>query len=322
MSTPNPLPRWPDRLRRFLARRGTQLLALAILVTWWAIVLREQLPVLLAMLAVAAAAVWLARHRPDLATAVAVAAATALLPAAAMLTVLHHDPTATDAAAVLIGYSVAGPVPTLCTWALRPAALHRTRTALTGSAVMLASAAAATATGGPIAATLLPVTVITVATGTWMFNRRRRCLTSDRNVRDIGDGWFDFGSRATPSGLQVQRLLLGRGHGIAAWPADTEHPSRVVLESTVRHAASVADTIGVPAARIQPVLLAPVHGLPRRHLVTTTDLSAAVIVANPDQLTALTAAAPRRLRYAGRRARHVAAALPAPEPRRRRPVMA
>ena len=322
MSTPNPLPRWPDPLRRFLARRGTQLLALAILVTWWAIVLREQLPVLLAMLSAAAAAVWLARHRTDLAAAVAVAAATALLPAAAMLTVLHHDPTATDAAAVLIGYCVAGPVPTLCTWALRPAALHRTRTALTGSAVMLAGAAAAAAAGGPIAATLLPVTVITVASGTWMLNRRRRCLTSDRNVRDIGDGWFDFGSRATPSGLHVQRLLLGRGHGIAAWPTDTEHPGRVVLESTVRHAATVADTIGVPTARIQPVLLAPVHGLPRRHLVTTQDLAAVVIVANPDQLTALTAAAPRRPRYAGRRARHVAAALPAPEPRRRRPVMA
>ena len=79
-------------------------------------------------------------------------------------------------------------------------------------------------------------------------------------VRDIGDGWFDFGSRATPSGLQVQRLLLGRGHGIAAWPADTEHPSRVVLESTVRHAASVADTIGVPAARTKTRLFMLVSG--------------------------------------------------------------
>lgn len=88
-----------------------------------------------------------------------------------MLTVLQHDPTATDTAAVLIGYTVAGPVPTLCTWALRPAVLHRTRTALTGSAIMLASAAAAATAGGPFAATLLPVTVLTITAGIWLLNQ-------------------------------------------------------------------------------------------------------------------------------------------------------
>ena len=120
----------------------------------------------------------------------------------------------------------------------------------------------------------------------------------------------------------MHRLLLGRGSGIAAWPSATDHPSRTVLESAVRHAAAVADAIGLPATRVQPVLLAPVRGLPRRHPVTTKDMAAAVIVANPDQLTALTAAAPRRLRCTGRRARYVAATLPIREPRHRRPVTA
>ena len=322
MSAPNPQLCRSDRIRRFLIRRGTHLLALAILVTWWAIVLREQLPVLLTMLGVVVGAAWLLRHRTELAAAAAVAVAAALLPGAATLTVLHHDPAATDTAAVLIGYALAGPVPTLCTWTLRPAVLHRTRAALTGSAVMLASAAAAATAGGAFAATLLPVTLLVVTAGTWLLNHRRRSLAGDPNTSDIGDGWFDLGPRIIPSGLQVPRLLLGRGHGIAAWPITTERPSRIVLETAVRRAADVADAIGVPAAHLQPVLLAPVHGLPRRHMVTTPDLAAAVIVANPHQLTTLTAAAPRRLRCAGRRARLVAAALPTPEQRRRRPVMA
>lgn len=94
------------------------------------------------------------------------------------------------------------------------------------------------------------------------------------------------------------------------------------MNRLVQRAADVADVIGVPTARIQPVLLAPVHGLPRRHLVTTPDLAAVVIVANPDQLPALTAAAPRRLRSAGRRAPTRRRHPPHPELRRRRPVIA
>lgn len=317
MSSPNPPLPWTGRVRRFLSRRGTHLVALIILITWWTAVLREQLPILLILLAAAAATVWLVRHRTDLATAASVAATATLLPAAAMLVVLRRDQTATDTAAVLIGYTLAGPIPTLCTWSLRPAVLHRTRTALIGSALLLASAAAAATVGGAVAGTLLPATIITVTTGIWLLNHRRRSLTDGPNIRHIGDGWVDLGPRTTPCGLQVHRLLLGRGHGIAAWPTPTADPSRVALESAVRRAADVADVIGVTTARIQPVLLAPVDGLPRRHLVATPDLAAVVIVASPDQLTALTAAAPRRLRLAGRRARYIAAALPTPEPRHR-----
>ena len=321
MNTPNTQQWWHNRVRPFLARRATHVLALIILGIWWTIVLRDQLPILLTLLAAAAAAAWMTRHHTGLAAAVAIAAATALLPAAAMLTVLQSNPAATNTAAVLIGYTLAGPIPTLATWALRPAVLHRTRTALTGSAVMLASAAFAATLAAAFAATLLPVTVIAITTGTWLSNRRRRrSLTGNPKTCQIGDGWLDLGARIIPGGLQVHRLLMGRGHGIAAWPSPTDDPSRVVLESVVLHSAALADAIGVSAARVQPVLLAPIQGLPRRHLVITEDLAAVVIVANPEQLTGLTAVASRRRRCSGRHARRVAAALPTPE--LRRPVMA
>lgn len=293
----------------FITSWHRHLVAAAILMSWWALVLRDQLPTLLVLLAVIAATGWIVRHRPGIAVAVAIAAGTVCALVVAVITVLDKLPGSTDAAAVLVGYAVAGPAPTLTAWSLRPAVISRHRAALLGSAIHLASAALAAVIVDPIAATLMPITVITVCSAIWLANHRRRSALTGP-VNEIGDGWTDLGVRDPGGKIPATRLLLGRGHGIAAWPCPTDTPGRRQMVAAIQRAALVADHIGLPTHRVQPVLLGPVKGLPRRTLVSTTDLAAVVVVARPDQLISLTAAAPRRNLFTGRRSRRLAATFP------------
>ncbi len=300
-----------SQLHRFGRRHIAAVLTAAVLAWWCWSRLRDQLLALTVLLAAAAVTIWIVRRRRELAAAAAIAATSAAVPAAVMLELLQRDPTSTSTAAILTGYAVLAPAPTVTAWTLHPALVSRTRSALLGSLVLLITAVPAVLLPWT-AALLLPTAAIGVCGTLWLRNHRHG--HADHRETDLGSGWTDLGARRLPTGQPIAHLAVGGGYAITACTAPAATPSRAVLIDTVRRAAAAADAIDLPVHRMQPVLLSDqVQALPTHHLVNTGAIAAMVIVARPDQLPTVAAAAPHR-RWWSRRPLHLARSLPALTP--------
>lgn len=272
-------------------RHSTGILAALFLLTWWTLTLRHELPVLLGLTASLAVIWWILRHRRHLAVDAVLAAAATATPACAALAVIDHNPAALDSVAVLLGYTAVGAAPTVTAYCLDLAPRSRTRTALAATAMLLASGAIAAWATGPAAALLLPASTIGICGGVWRYHHRRPDIPG---ATDLGRGWIDLGQRRLPGGQHVHHLALGPGYGITACTIRSGKPSQALLLDAIRRAAAAADAIGLPASRMQPVLLTTAADAPTRHLVNTGDIAAAVTVAHPKHLPLIAADAPRR----------------------------
>ena len=296
----------PGRRRR---RRPAVLVAAVLLLVWGWVVLGSDLPLWQAVLAVAAAAGCVLRRRRDLAGGLAVAVGAAAAPTMACLIVMSRQaPGAADVVAVLTGYILVSPIPTLLAFSQRPPVISRPINALIGS-VILHLGAVPTAlfgdhgSGAPLLAGFL------VASSATVWARQRRATAALLAGLSTDDGWTDLGRRTLPDGGSVHRLLLGRGSAIAVASSDaTVCPATLVR--ALNRAVAVADTLGMPVSRVQPVVLTTaVQGGLERRLVNTGAAAASVIVTGASGLPGITRTAPRHW-ATSRRVLVTAAALP------------
>jgi hypothetical protein len=279
-----------SRTRR---RRPAVLVAGVLLLAWLWVVLGSDLPLLLTVLAAAAGATAGLRRRPEYAAGVAVAIGTAAAPAVTCLIVMTEQaPGAADVVAVLTGYILVAPIPAMLAFSRRPTVIRRPVNALLGSLILLLGTVPVVmigdrGDGAPMLAGALLVSGATV----WIRQQRAgHALVADLPVED---GWTDLGTRTLPDGTTVHRLLLGRGHAVAAAHSGTSTPGPAALDRAVHRAITVADTLGLPASRVQPVLLTGTGAGLQRRVVTTGQATASVIITGTAGLSAVTGTAPR-----------------------------
>jgi len=296
--------------------RPALIVGAVLMIVWCWFVLGSDFPLLLAVLATAAGGVWVLRRQRDVAACMAIGTVAAAAPTVACLVVMGHAADSTGAAdvvAVLTGYILVSPIPTLLAFLQQPPVISRPVNALVGSVILLLGAVPVVVfgdhgDGAPMLAGALLVSGATV----WIRQRRAgHALVADLPVED---GWTDLGTRTLPDGTTVHRLLLGRGHAVAAARSGTPTPGQAALARAVHRAGTVADTLGLPASRVQPVILTGTGTERQRRVVTTGQATASVIITGTAGLSAVTGTAPRRRWIATRRPLLTAAALPTHDP--------
>lgn len=295
-------------------RRRPAVLVAAVVLMWWAyLVLGSNLAWLLAALAISVVAVWVLRQHPEIAVCAAIATITAALPAVTCVILIDRQVSgaAADVAAVLTGYILVAPVPTLIACTLRPVLGIVPVNALLGSVVLLLGAATGVVLGdnGAGAAVLLATLSTSIAL---IVLRHRRATAALLSELPVVNGWTDLGRRTLPDGSRIERLLIGRGQAITcSTTASTVSETESI--AAVRTAAAAARALGLSDSRVQPVILTEQEtpGL-QRHSVNDGEVAASVIVTAPRHVEDVTRLAPRRRRGHQRRAVLTADLLPVP----------
>lgn len=306
-----------NRFRRTRwGRRPVLLLTAAFMLCWLWAVLGPDLPVLLILLGLGAGGTWLLRHRRDILCSIAIATITAAIPIIVTIVMAGaHSSNVPTAAAVLTGYTLAAPLPTLTAWVLRPAVISRPLNSLIGSLILLAWITPVVVFGDHGYGTQLLVGSVTLSCGL-IWTRHRQAL--NRRLAHLprdADGWTDLGPRVLLDGDQIHRVLIRRGYAVAATLTTAKTISPGALNRTLAHSIGLADSAGIPASRVRPILLAPsaTSGL-GPHEVISRGAAATVLVLTPQQLGDITAQAPQSF-LRRRRPLLTAAALAQPESR-------
>jgi len=279
------------RIGRHRITAATTLLMLV----WLRTILGPGLPFLLIMLGTGIGGIWLLRHRKDIAASIAIITAAAGIPAAITIVMAaHNSPNVITAAAVLTGYILIAPLPTLTAWALRPALTSRPLSSLVGSLILVLTMTPIVVFGDHGYGTQLLVASATLSCGL-IWTRHRRAL--HHHLRDLPRttaGWTDLGPRVLPTGGQIHRVLIRRGYAVAATLTTAKTISPGALHRALSHAIDLAAAAGIPATRVRPVLLAPAatSGL-GPHKVNAHGAAATVLVLTPEHLEDVTALAPR-----------------------------
>lgn len=297
-----------DRRRR---RRPAVIVAAIVLLWWTYLVLGSNLPWLLVAISGTAVAVWTLRGHRQVAACLAIAAATAAVPATTCVILMDRQATdAADLVAVLTGYILAAPIPTVVACVLRPALVTAPLNAACGSGVLLLGALPTVALGdhgeGPV------LVVIALATSVaFVWHRHRRAAAALIAPLPLVNGWTDLGRRILPDGSRVEQLLVGSGHVIACSTATSATDPEEDSFAAVRTAAATATALGLSERKVQPVVLIE-QDLPlQRILVNDGTLAASVIMTGSRQVEEVTRLAPRRHRQ-HRRVVLTAALLPVP----------
>ena len=301
--------------RSWCGRHPLMIASGGLLLMWCWAALGPGLPYLLTFLAVLVVLGWIVRRRRDiLASLVIVAAAVAGPGVLLVIEASHHAALVNASAAVLTGYMLAAPIPTLFAWTGRPVVTSRPIGSLLGTAVLLASAAPVAIWGDHGDGTTFLVAGLVGGVGVvWVRHRRavsRRIdaalATAARRSWDLADGWCDLGTRMLPDGEKVH-LLLGAGNVVAAHRV-TSSVGDGQARRAVRRSIALAAALRTSPTRIQPVLLDDNQAGEQARHVTVVEASATVVYTAPSGLSALTAAAPRRRGH--RRLLATASALP------------
>ena len=294
-------------------RRRPAVLTAAVVLLWWLYVaVGANLPWLLAGVAAALTAVWVTRAHPQVAVCALIALVTAAVPAVVCVILISQQVIgAGDVGAVLTGYVLAAPVPALVACALRPALINAGLNALLGSTVLLLAAVPCVVLGDHGESAVVLIVALTSAVGL-IWHRHRRASGALLAALPVVNGWTDLGSRVLPDGCRVDRLLVGLGHAIACSDSTSSATPEQGALAAARTAAAAAAAIGLPGARVQPVVVTDreTAGL-ERHLVNDGKVAASVIVTGRYHLEDVTRLAPRRYR-SHRRAVLTAALLPIP----------
>jgi hypothetical protein len=291
------------------------LVAAAVLLWWFSLVLGPDLPWLLTAAAMTLIAVWVLRKHRAIAVCVAIAAFTAAAPAVTSVILIDRQVSgAPDVVAVLTGYALVAPVPALVACTLRPALVDRPITTLLGSAVLLLGAVPMVVLGdhGEGAAVLIVALTVSVAV---VLCRHRRAAAVLLAALPLVNGWTDLGRRTLPDGSRIDRLLLGDGQVIGCSTITTSTCLEEDFLAAARRAAATAAALGLACGRVQPVVLTDGEnpGI-ERHLVNDGDVAASVIVTGQSHTADVIRLAPHR-RMRGGRAVLTAALLPVPTAR-------
>ena len=304
--------------KRFAAtrwgRKPVTLLCAGLLLMWGWAVLGPDLPFLIILLALAATAMWILRHRRDIAYSVGIIACTAAAPVIVVLLMASAGASGTPAvAAVLTGYILAAPLPTLTAWALRPPITSRPRSALLGSLLLLIGAVPVTVFGDHGFGTSVLVGSVAAACGLVWVRHRRALARRLMHLPVRRDGWTDLGARVLPAGSELHKVLVRRGYVVAATLTTGKIISPGALRRTMNRAIDLAAAAGVPPTRVQPVLFAPraTSGTGHHHITAGGATGTVLVTASPDLLD-ITALAPRSHRR-GHRCLLTAATLDVPE---------
>ena len=294
-------------------RRRPAMVVAGVLLLWWLYVaVGANLPWLLAGGAAALTAVWVTRAHPQVAVCALIALVTAAIPAVVCVLLIDKQVITTDVGAVLTGYVLAAPVPALVACALRPALINAGRSALLSSTVLLLAAVPCVVLGDHGEAAAVLIVALTISSAL-IWHRHRRAAGALLAPLPVVNGWTDLGPRVLPDGSRVDRLLVGHGHAITcSTPTSSATPEQGSL-AAARTAAAAAAAIGLPGARIQPVVLVTEQetaGL-EGHLVNDGNVAASVIVTGRHHLEDVTRLAPRRY-LTRRRAVLTASLLPIP----------
>lgn len=285
---------------------------MALLLCWCYLVLG---PNLLAALLLGTGAVlgtvWTVRHHRPIALCTVITILTAAAFAGTcVVTINRQTAAAADAAAVLTGYLPITPVPALVACFQRPELVSAPRSTLIGSGVLLLSATPVILIGAYPLADVVLVAAAAAAAAVPSLRHRRAAAALTASLPTL-HGWTDLGARRTPDGTHVDRLLLGAGAAIACSTADRRPVTDRIALTAARRAVTIADALGLPTHRVQPVILSATGtGGMRRHLVNDGHLAASVIIIEPDRLDQVIARVHPRRR--GRRPVLTAALLPAP----------
>lgn len=290
-------------------RRRPAVLTAAVVLLWWLYVaVGANLPWLLVVGAAALTAVWVTRSHPQVAVCALIALVTAAVPTVVCVILIGQQVIGPgDVGAVLTGYVLAAPVPALVACALRPALINAGLNALLGSTVLLLAAVPCVVLGDHGEGAAVLIIALTSAVGL-IWHRHRRASGALLAALPAVNGWTDLGPRVLPDGCRVDRLLVGLGHAIAC----SDSTSSATPEQGALVAAKTAAAIGLPGARVQPVVVTDweTAGL-ERHLVNDGKVAASVIVTGRHHLEDVTRLAPRRYLKHGRAAL-TASLLPVP----------
>jgi len=278
--------------------RPTLAVGAVLMVVWCWFVLGSDFPLLLAVLAAAAAGIWVLRRQRGVAVCLAIGAVTAAVPAVTCVILVDRQVSgAADVVGVLTGYILVGPVPALVACALRPVLVTAPVNALLGSGVLLLGAAPGVVFGdhGEGAAVLIAALTLSVALIRY---RHRRAATALLAALPAVNGWTDLGGRTLPDGSRIDRLLIGNGQAITCLATTASTVSEKRSLAAARTASAAAAALGLSGARVQPVILTE-HETPgmHRHLVNDGDLAASVIVTDRSRIEDVTRLAPRRRRH-------------------------
>lgn len=255
-------PKLGPLLRRAATRKnvfGSRLVLIAtgaIVLIWLVVHLGWQTPVLLGMVAAAAGAVWRCRRRRDIVTSAVIAATTSALPGVAVIVAAAHGSVSVlGAASVLTGHVLAGPLPTMAAWILRPAVSSRSVNAALGSAILLLAAVPVIVFGDHGFGPAVLIAGVVGGIGTVVIRHRQAAHELLQHLETIPTaGWTDLGRRALPDGRPVH-LMVGRGYVLCAVLTSARTVGGGLPNRSVTAALSAARALGVPASRVRPVVL-------------------------------------------------------------------
>lgn len=279
----------------------------AILFSWLWAALHSEVWFLLAFLSTLVAAGWALRFRRDILISVLAVLLTAGIPALVMIHEFNSQlASALPVAAVLTGHIIAAPVPTLLAWTLRPTLISRAVNSMIGSMILLLGTVPVTVFGGRWGGAAPLTTALVIACAVVIHRHRRAWNRQIAGLPTVG-GWTDMGERTVPGGSA--QLFLRRGRVMTALTIHDEKIVQRVLIRAMQRSIDTATAIGIPAGRVQPVVIATHGSAPLgAHPVKTSQGQCTVLVAAPGQIPAQQTA-PRRL-GAHRRTLYAAAALP------------
>lgn len=209
----------------------------------------------LALLAAGALVIWTTRHRPVLAGVAAVATLGVTSPAVVVLLAGAEA----DVSGGLTGLSLLVPACGLLMDLVRQR--NAVATALVVyAAELLALAVAATAPSVfPAAASLATLAGLTAL---WAGRKRYRVVWLGLDVDVDGTLWADHGRRELPDGSPL--IVSGKGWVLVITEAPRRRIRRPELAAAASAGHTVAQTVGAPPDRVQPVVLSRTPGAQRR----------------------------------------------------------
>ena len=294
-------------------RWATRCIAAIILLSWLWAALHDQLWFALAFLSILVAVGWVVRFRRDiLASIVTVLLTAAILALLVIRAVNSQAPGADAVAAVLTGHIIAAPVPTLVAWTLRPTLISRSVNSVIGSTILVLAAAPVVVWSDHGYGTAILIAALVTSCSVVVCRHRRAWARRTVDLPVTADGWTDLGRRIVPSG--TTRLFVGHGHALTALTVSVEPITPRLLHRAMQHSVDAAAAIGLPACRVQPVVITlHEHAELGARAVSTSRGAATVLIASPGQIPSIQSLAPCRRWGAHRRALYAAAALPSVE---------